>query len=152
MGTYIYQISLIALIGSVITVLCPQKFSKYLSFVVGIILILSIITPLSTFIVNTKEKGSEVLNIPETDIKIELDNRDLNKIAAEALASSIVETISGKYGNKENDTKIIITTNEGENFTVTYAEIYINNCDFDIKLAEKYLANLYGFDFKIYEK
>ena len=149
MGTYIYEITAIALIGSIITVICPTKFSKLISFVVGLSLIIAITNPFTKFITDIK---NDIIHIHESNISVERKNDDIKKIGAKSLASSIMESIAGKYGKSDANTKIIINTDDNEAFNVISAEVYIKNCNFDISLAEKYLSNLYGFNITIYDK
>lgn len=145
MSFYIFNISLIAVAGSIICILCPEVYAKYVSFAASLAVMLVIISPL-------KDIKAFSITIPEQNEEYECV--DLKESAASALARSVFETIEGKYGNADVVDNITVSTADYDTFEVEKITVTINpeTQNIDTETLETYISNLYGVKTVVNEK
>lgn len=143
MKSYINRLIITMLICQIATILSPENGKKYIRFVCGLIVILTLIIPvirLKDDFSGIKESVAELIGGSE---------RVTYSDGYEAAASMIFAYLGEKYSINEDDMRITFVT--GDNGELSEIQFFIKNCPYaakeDIKQVtqEEFGVNVYVF-------
>ena len=135
MSKYILSISIFSIVSSFVVIASAESTRKHISFLVAVIMMLIIISPLSN-----AEHFNAIDSFTENVELQEMPN-NTNEIAAKYLAKSIAYTLKKQYNVKS--TKIVVNTKETSTFDVEEVEIYTEASIIDIGIIKNDIEKLY---------
>ncbi len=153
MNTYINTILTVSVVGGIINSIVPtkSKLKKYISYIVGLVCVLCLISPLSSLIINTaglKQSINDFTHNIFIKEDIEHTNSLIINTGTEHVCSGIKEIIIDKYGFDENEVIVELVLDKTNinaikincvNVTLTGKASWS-----DAKTIEKYLNDLIG--------
>lgn len=161
MNSYINTILSVSVVGGIINSIAPTKsnFKKYISYIVGLVCVLCLISPLSTFILNTQGLKESINNFTNNIfIRDEIENANslIVNTSKDHICNGIKQTLLDKYGFDENEilVELDIDTSNIEAIKIDCVNITLTGKASwsDAKRIEEYLNNLIGTEIEVKRK
>jgi 6-pyruvoyl-tetrahydropterin synthase len=154
MKGYIYTILALAIICGIISSIISeanQGTKKYVNFLMGLIMVITIMLPFKNLtygISNIKDTVNNFFTNFDTQHLIDKSNTVIINSSKENICKGIKNSILSKYGFDENEVKVSLEIDKSEISAIKITAVYIalsgKAAWFDVSDVSKYMENLVG--------